>query len=172
MTKTAPEKFSRFCAAAIAVLTLCFVLPLALWSLVYSVTVTTGGGEGEIVTIISDALLSNLLLSAAALALLCLVRPVLDKIPLRVLIVVLLLWVLALGGAFVCSAKLQPTQDPYIIAFFARQAARGDLSYYRDYFRFFPYQFGFALYEELFFRAFDLVAPNAPEGFLRSRCSL
>ena len=165
MTRSYTEKFSRFCAVVIVALTLCFVLPLALWSLLYSVTVTTGGGEGEIVTIVSDALLPNLLITAAALAVLFLLRSTLDRIPLRALVVILMLWVLVFGGAFVCSAKLQPTQDPYIIGFFARQAARGDFSYYNEYFRFFPYQFGFALYEELFFRLFDLVLPNAPEGF-------
>jgi len=159
------EKFSRFCAGGVFALTLCFMTVLTVQSLLGTYSVTTGGGEGEVLGYAKDNVLINLLLTAAFLALVYFAEKLLKNVSAKKVTLVLLAWTVIFSSAFVCSAKLQPSQDSYIITFFAQQAAKGDYSYYHEYFSFFPYQFGFALYEELFFRFFDFLMPNAPEGF-------
>lgn len=165
MGNTLKEKFSRFCAGGVLVMELCFMAVLTVMSFAGTVYVTTGGGDGEVVSFAADNLPVNILLCAAFFALLLFLLHISKKISARALTNVLVLFSLAVSSAFVCSAKLQPAQDSYIITFFSAQAAKGDYSYYHEYFRFFPFQLGFALYEELFFRLFNLVLPNVPEGF-------
>ena len=159
------NKFSRFCAAVIFILLLGFMAFLTPMSVFRTTLMSTGAGAGEIVTFVKDNFFLNaivLFICVAAVYLICLMC---EHVKLRKLVVLLLAWTLLFGLAFVCSAKLQPSEDSYIVTFFARQAAKGDYSYYHDYFRCFPFQFGFALYEELFFRLFNAVLPARPEGY-------
>lgn len=165
MDNSLKEKFSRFCAGGVLVMTLCFMAVLTVQAFVGTASVTTGGGDGEVLSFSRDNTFINILLSAAFFAPMYFLLKVSEKISARALTAALVLWAVILSAAFVCSAKLQPSQDSYIITFFASQAAKGDYSYYHEYFCFFPYQFGFALYEELFFRLFYLILPAAPEGF-------
>lgn len=159
------NKFSRFCAAVIFILLLGFMAFLTPMSVFRTTLMSTGAGAGEIVMFVKDNFFLNaivLFICVAAVYLICLMC---EHVKLRKLVVLLLAWTLLFGLAFVCSAKLQPSEDSYIVTFFARQAAKGDYSYYHDYFRCFPFQFGFALYEELFFRLFNAVLPARPEGY-------
>ncbi len=165
MKEPVGEKFSRFCAGGVLVIELCFMAVLSVMSLLGTYSVTTGGGEGEILSYAKDSVFLSLLFTFAFLSLIVFLSRFLKKLSADKLTVILFAWTVILSSAFVCSAKLQPSQDAYIINFFASQSAKGDYSYYREYFRFFPYQFGFALYGELFYRAFYLLLPNAPEGF-------
>ena len=165
MKENAKEKFSRFCAGGVLALMLGFMAVLAVLSLLGTYSVTTGGGEGEVLSYGKDNVLLNLLLTAVFLTLLFFASRLFEKVSAKKVTVVLLTWTAILSSAFVCSAKLQPSQDAYIINFFATQAAKGDYSYYHEYFRFFPYQLGFALYEEIFYRLFFFLLPSAPEGF-------
>ena len=165
MKKTAGEKFSGFCAGGVLVFLLCFMAVLAVLSLSGSYSVSTGGGEGEVLSYAGENVFLNLPLTFAFLALLLLISRLLEKVPAKKVTAALLVWTVILSSAFVCSAKLAPSQDSYIISFFASQSAKGDYSYYREYFRFFPYQLGFALYEEVFYRVFYFLLPTAPEGF-------
>ena len=165
MKNTAGEKFSRFCAGGVLVIELCFMAVLSVMSLLGTYSVTTGGGEGEVLSYAKDNVFLNLLYTFAFLSLIFFISRFPEKLSANKLTVILLAWTVIISSAFVCSAKLQPSQDSYIISFFAQQSAKGDYSYYHEYFSFFPYQFGFALYEELFFRLFYLILPSAPEGF-------
>ena len=159
------NSFSRICAGAVLAPTLAFMAFLLPMSLIRTTGMSTGGVGGELVTFNYDNFFLNILVLAMCTAAVYILRHMLEHISVRRVTAVLTAWVLVFGLAFVCSAKLQPSEDSYVVTFFARQAAKGDLSYYKEYFTFFPYQFGFALYEELVFRAFNLVLPNAPEGF-------
>lgn len=159
------EKFSRFCAGGVLVLTLCFTAVLIVQSLLGTYSVTIGGGDGEVLSYAKDNFFVNLLMTGAFLTVVFFAEKLLEKIPAKKVSVVLAAWTVIFSTAFVCSAKLQPSQDSDIITFFAQQAAKGDWSYYHEYFSFFPYQFGFALYEELFFRLFNFFMPNSPEGY-------
>ena len=165
MEKNAREKFSGFCAGGVLVLELGFMAVLCVLSLLGSFSVTTGGGEGEVLSYAKDNVFLNLFLTAAFLALILFASRLLERVSAKKLTVLLLVWTVVFSSAFVCSARLQPSQDSYIISFFASQAARGDTSYYHEYFRFFPFQLGFALYEEIVYRIFYFLLPTAPEGF-------
>lgn len=165
MINTKREKFSRFCAGGVLALELCFMLYLLVSAFMQTTGMSTGGGEGEVVTFFPDNFFLNTLVAALMLAALYLLLNVLENVSLNTIAAVLLGWTLLFGCVFVCSARLQPLQDSYIVTFFARQCAKGDYSYYHDYFRFFPFQLGFALYEEIFFRIFNIFLPNSPEGF-------
>ena len=159
------EKFSRFSAGAVLVLSLCFMLCLLVSAFVSTTLMSAGGGEGEVVTFLNDSVFLNIVIVLFMAAVLYLLLKLLENVPLKAILTVLIGWTLVFGCAFVCSAKLSPSQDSYICTFFALQASKGDYSYYHDYFRFFPFQLGFVLYEEAFFRIFGIVLPNAPEGF-------
>ncbi len=165
MDNSLKEKFSRFCAGGVLVMVLCFMAVLTVQAYTGTAFVTTGGGDGEVLSFSRDNAFINILLSAVFFTLMYFLLKASEKLSARTLTTALVLWTVILSAAFVCSAKLQPSQDSYIITFFASQAAKGDYSYYHEYFCFFPYQFGFALYEELFFRLFNLILPGAPEGF-------
>ncbi|MBO5556805.1 MAG: glycosyltransferase family 39 protein [Oscillospiraceae bacterium] len=165
METAAGARLARFCAAAVLVLTLLLSGWLFAASLVQTTDVSTGGGFGEVIRFDRDSLPLNLLVLAASTGLLWLFWRVCDRISLRVLCLILGLWTLLAGCAFISQVKLQPSQDSYIVTFWAMQAARGDLSYYHDYFAGFPYQFGYALYEETVFRLIFGLVPGIPEGF-------
>ena len=161
------NKFSRFCAGAILVLAMLFMAFLLPMSLIRTTGMSAGasGLTGEIVTFNYDNFFLNVIVLAICVATVYIFSRLCEHLRLKNLIAALMLWTVLFGAAFVCSAKLQPSEDSFIVTFFARQAAKGDVSYYYEYFTFFPFQFGFVLYEELFFRLFGLVLPNAPEGF-------
>jgi len=161
----AGEKFSSFCTKAVAAIVfmfMCYLLPMAFFR---TTGMSTGGGIGEIVSFQYDNFFLNLIALFLWVCLFYLLWRFVMKCSLKYILIILCAWVMVFGVFFIASAKLQPSEDSYIVTFFARQAARGDLSYYKEYFQFFPYQFGFVLYEELFFRLFSVFLPYAPEGF-------
>lgn len=157
--------FPRVCARGILALTLLFMAFLLPMSMIRTTGMSTGGVGGEIVTFNYDNFFLNSIVLVICTATVYIICRLISHVKASHVTFVMALWLAALGVLFVCSAKLQPSEDSYVITFFARQAAKGDLSYYNDYFKNFPYQLGFALYEELFFRAFMRVMPGAPEGF-------
>lgn len=159
------EKFIRFCVLMVALFVLLFMSYLFPCSLFRTTGMSTGAGKGEIVSFNYDNFFLNLITLAVSCGLVYLVYKLGSGISLRKCLVILSLWVLGFGLLFVASAKLQPTEDSYIVTFFARQAARGDYSYYHEYFEFFPFQFGYVLYAELFFRLFNILMPGVPSGF-------
>ncbi|MGI5977759.1 MAG: hypothetical protein ACOX68_08710 [Candidatus Limivicinus sp.] len=159
------NKFTRFCVAVILVFMLVFMLFLFPVSLLRTTAISVGSGRGELVSFEYDNFFLNLIMLTMYTALLYLVFRFVKFIRLKTQVLIMSGLIFITGIFLVASAKLQPSEDSYAVTFFARQAARGDYSYYHEYFTFFPYQLGFALYEEVFFRIFNLVLPNVPEGF-------
>lgn len=159
------ERFSRFCAAVVLALMTLVMGYLFIMSMLATSDISTGEGFGELLVFRQDNVLVNLGLLILCVGLLYLFWRFSDKIRLSTLTVILLAWTVVAGALFVMSSKLQPSQDSYVVSFWAMQSAKGDTSYYHFYFKRFPYQFGYALYEELIFRLVFLVLPNIPEGF-------
>lgn len=159
------DSLSRLCARIILALALLFMAYLMPMSLIRTTGMSTGGVGGEIVSFNYDNFFLNIIVLIICTAVVYIIRRLIAQRSVAGVTAFMSVWLGVLGVVFVLSAKLQPSEDSYIITFFARQAAKGDYSYYNNYFCFFPFQLGFALYEELFFRAFALVMPNAPEGF-------
>lgn len=165
LTDKKREKLISFCVMMIALLVLLFMSYLFPCSLFRTTGMSTGAGKGEIVTFNYDNFFLNLITLSVSCGCVYLVYKLGSGISLKTCLVVLSVWVLCFGLLFVASAKLQPTEDSYIVTFFARQAAKGDYSYYHEYFEFFPYQLGYVLYAELFFRLFNILMPGVPTGF-------
>ena len=163
--RPAGERFSRFCAIIVLSLITLIMGYLFIMSMLATSDISTGEGFGELLTFRRDNVLVNLAVLVLCVGLLYLFWRFCDAIRLSSLTALLLIWTLAAGAIFVMSSRLQPSQDSYVVSFWAMQSAKGDTSYYHFYFKRFPYQFGYALYEELIFRAVFLVLPNIPEGF-------
>lgn len=161
----AGNRLNSICVKGVSLLSLLFMCYLLPMSFFRTTDMSTGGGIGEIVRFDYDNFFLNIIALFLCLCLFYLVWRIVSRLELVHILMFLCAWVLLFGFGLVVSAKLQPSEDSYIVTFFARQAARGDLSYYHEYFRFFPYQFGFVLYEEIVLRLCYLVMPRAPEGF-------
>jgi len=157
--------FSSFCAGAIpamVALLMCYLLPMSFFR---TTGMSTGGGKGEVVSFGYDNFFLNLIMLFISICLIYLLWRHFENYSINRLLTVLCAWVVFFGAIFVLDTKLQPSEDSYIVNFFARQAARGDLSYYHEYFKFYPFQLGYVLYAECFFRLFNLFLPGVPEGF-------
>ena len=89
------------------------------------------------------------------------------EIKLRRLEIALLCWTFILGAAFIASVKLRAPwySDSYYVTYAAQRAAVGDYSAMENYFVRFPFQLGYVLYSEIFFRAAGLLIPGLPEGY-------
>lgn len=159
------ERFSRFCAGVVLALVTLAAVYLFVMSMLQSADISTGSGYGEILRFVKDNLLLNLLALLAGTALLYGFWRLCGRISLKLLTALLLAWTMAAGLAFIASVRLQPSQDSEVVTFFAMQAARGDFSYFHNYYARFPYQFGYTLYEELLFRPIFRLAPGIPEGY-------
>jgi len=157
--------FYGFCSRTIAALLLLFMCYLLPMSFFRTTGMSTGTGKGEVISFNYDNFCLNRILLFISVCLIYLLWRHFESISLNRLLSVLCVWVLAFGLVFVLNTKLQPSEDSYIVNFFARQAARGDFSYYHEYFKFYPFQLGYVLYAEAFFRLFNLVLPGVPEGF-------
>ena len=155
----AGNRLNSICVKGVSLLSLLFMCYLLPMSFFRTTDMSTGGGIGEIVRFDYDNFFLNIIALFLCLCLFYLVWRIVSRLELVHILMFLCAWVLLFGFGLVVSAKLQPSEDSYIVTFFARQAARGDLSYYHEYFRFFPYQFGFVLYEEIVLRLCHLVMP-------------
>ena len=91
-----------------------------------------------------------------------------DHIRIRRMETLLMLWVFVLGTAFVASVKLRAPyySDSYMVTYAAQRAAAGDFSVLTDmYFLRFPFQLGYVLYSEVFFRVASRVLAGYPDGY-------
>ena len=122
------NRFSQICAGIVLALTLAFMAFLLPMSLIRTTGMSTGGVGGEIVTFNYDNFFLNVIVLAICTAAVYILRRMLEHVSVRRVTAVLTAWVLAFGLAFVCSAKLQPSEDSYVVTFFSRQAAQRDIS--------------------------------------------
>lgn len=159
------ERFTRFCAGGVLTLVSLLALYLFVSALLGTADISAGGGMGEILTFTRDSLPLNLAVLGGSLALVFLFWRFCDPIPLRLLWALLFGWTLLFGVVFICSVKLSPSQDSYIVSFWAMQAAKGDYSWYEGYFAAYPYQFGFGGYAALLLQPLYRLMPGAPDGY-------
>ena len=172
MTKGSLDSFVQGLEKTAAVLALvllgCFLLALVYAAYTETAVLNTHDLSGEHIEFREDNLFLNGILTLIFLCVLYLFYRRCDAIPLRRMERALLLWTFVIGAAFIASTKLQAPvySDSYVVTYAARRAAAGDFTQLGEaYFRRFPFQLGYVLYSELFFRAADLVLGGAPEGY-------
>ncbi len=170
MIKIKTEKlnsFSRFCAGAICVIALLFMAVLLISSLLGTTGMSTGGvgKTGEIVSFVQDNIFLNIIALLLGMAIIYFILRLTEHRNIKIIAAVTVGITAVFALAFVLSGKMQPSEDSYIVTYTARLMSENSSLVYVEYFAFFPYQFGFVLYEEIFFRLFNLIMPNAPEGF-------
>ncbi len=157
-------------AAALLILVLLFCLLLSLCISAYTGTavLNTNDPSGEHIVFREDNVFLNSFLLMIYLCIFYLFFRRCDTLSLRRMEGILLLWTFLFGAAFIASTKLQPPvySDSYLVTYAARRAAVGDYSPLGEvYFRRFPFQLGYVLYSELFFRVADLILGSSPEGY-------
>ena len=161
-------KADRFAAAMILVLVLAFMLALTFCAFTQTADLNTNDPSGEHIDFYSDNVFLNLLMQAMILCTLYLFYRHCDHIPLTRIQIVLGLWVFLTGTLFVASVKLRAPYytDSYMVTYAAQRAAVHDYSILHDpYFRRFPFQLGYVLYSELFFRVAGRILAGMPEGY-------
>ncbi len=157
-------------AAAMLVIVLCaaFLLFLTVSAFLQTSVLNTDDVSGENIEFYEDNLFLNLILAGILLSSLYLYfRHCRQSLPRRAE-VLLMLWIFLFGTAFVASTKLRAPvySDSFLVTYGAQRAAVGDFSILEEnYFRRFPFQLGYALYSEMFFRAMRLVLRGRPEGY-------
>ena len=161
------DGFDRFAAGVALVVALIFFLYLTGAAYLETSSVSIMGSAGEFAEIRVDNIFVNILLLVMILSGLYLFYRHRDDISLRRMECVLTAWTLLFGAAFIVSVKLCAPwySDSYLVTYAAQRAARGDLSALNTYFIRFPFQLGFVLYEEIFFRMCLALIPGVPEGY-------
>ena len=155
-------------AVLILVLLCCFLLALVFAAFTETASLNTNDPSGEHIDFREDNIFLNGILALIYLCVLYLFYRRCGALSLRRMERVLLLWTFLFGAAFIASTKLQAPiySDSYLVTNAARCAAAGDYSPLGEaYFRRFPFQLGYVLYTELFFRASGLLLGSVPEGY-------
>ena len=155
-------------SALILLLVFLFVLYLLISSFYETSVLTTDNPSGEFIIYQND----NVFLSIIILTILLLSGYIFyrhcDPIRPRVMECALLLFIFAFGTAFIASAKLRSPvySDSFLVTYGAQRAALGDYAIFQEgYFYRFPFQLGYVLYSELFFRAANIILRGEPEGY-------
>lgn len=163
----AGAKLSRFGAAVVLVMMGIFSLILTVDAYLQTAYVSTANAAGELSELYQDNIFLNFLLLVMLLSSLFLVYRHSSGMKLYRAELLLMVWVAVFGIAFIISTKLSAPwyTDSFIVTNAAQKAAVGDYSVFDNYFRRFPFQLGFVLYQELCFRAMQLVLPQLPQGY-------
>ena len=162
------EKLEKAAVVLILVLLAAFLLSLTLAAFTQTADLNTNDVSGEHIDFKEDNLFLNCILATLYICGLFLFYRHCESVPLRRMELFLLLCTLLFGTAFIASTKLEAPiySDSYLVTYAAQRAAVGDYSQLGGtYFRRFPFQLGYVLYSELFFRAARLVLGKAPEGY-------
>ena len=157
-------------AAAVLVLALvfAFLLTLCVSAFLGTARLTTNDPSGEHIDFQADNVFLNGILLGIFLLMLYIFHRHEDGWRVRRMELLLLLWVFLLGTAFIASVKLRSPiySDSFIVTNAAQRAALGDFAPLKeDYFLRFPFQLGYVLYSELFFRAADFLLHGLPDGY-------
>ncbi len=110
----------------------------------------------ESVIFYNDNILANLIWLVVGFAVVYLIMPLLKKIPLWAELVIIAVWTIVLGFWWVQTSQVAPSEDSWIVSKTAIDFSKGDFSKITSddrYFRNFPFQLGFVLFEELLIRA-------------------
>ncbi len=158
----------RMAAALILVFLCLFFLYLVPSAFVETSTLTTENPSGEYVEFSEDNFFLNVIVLVLQLSAMYLYYHYSRRDRAVRMEIVLMAWLFIVGTAFIVSAKLRPPvySDSFLVTYGAQHAARGDYSLVSEnYFRRFPFQFGYVLYSELFFRVAGLFLKGRPEGY-------
>lgn len=160
-------KLNKLAAAVVLILMLLFMLYLTAAAFFETVRIGTENTAGELANIGADNGFLNILILAIMLSALYIFHRHCEGLSLKKLEIALMLWTLVLGVCFILSVKLCAPwySDSYYVTYAAQRAARGDFAAMDTYFVRFPFQLGFVLYEEIFFRLTGLIMPGLPEGY-------
>lgn len=109
----------------------------------------------ESVIFYNDNILANLIWLAVGFTILYLIMPLLKKIPFWAELVIIAVWTIVLGFWWVRTSQVAPSEDSWIVSSTAINFSKDDFSELADgnrYFRNFPFQLGFVLFEEILIR--------------------
>lgn len=155
-------------SALILLLVFLFILYLLLSSFSETSVLTTDDPSGEFIIYQDD----NVFLSIIILTILLLAGYLFyrhcDPFRPRLMECLLLLYVFVFGTAFIVSAKLRAPvySDSFLVTYGAQRAALGDFAIFEEgYFYRFPFQLGYVLYSEIFFRIASIFLRGKPEGY-------
>ena len=148
-------------------LALVFMLGLSASACLETSHLNTNNVSGENIDIYSDNVFLNIILLVIYIAVAYLLYQYTDSIALRYFKLLLFGWVFCFGALFIATTKLAPPiySDSFILVNAAMDAAEGFYHSMETYFARFPFQLGYVLYAELFFRVMFLVLPGLPEGY-------
>ena len=112
----------------------------------------------ESVIYYNDNFILNLLVLAAGMLVLFLLAAKVRKVPLRTLQIVLFVWTFLLGTIWVISSQTAPSEDSYTVTAAALECAQGNFDRLINgrYFRNYPFQLGYVLFNEGVFRFIGL----------------
>ena len=160
-------RIEKLGAAVILILTMLFMIYLTASAFLQTTDISIADPSGEYAEIYLDNIFLNLILVCIFLAALYIFYRHGMEIKLRRLEIALLCWTFILGAAFIASVKLRAPwySDSYYVTYAAQRAAVGDYSAMENYFVRFPFQLGYVLYSEIFFRAAGWLIPGLPEGY-------
>ena len=160
-------RIEKLGAAVILILTMLFMIYLTGSAFVQTTDISTNDPSGEYAEIYSDNIFLNLIFVFIFLAALYIFYRHGKEIKLRRLEIALLCWTFILGAAFIASIKLRAPwySDSFYVTYAAQRAAVGDYSALENYFVRFPFQLGYVLYSEIFFRVAGTLIPGLPEGY-------
>ena len=166
--KTISGGLEKTASALILLLVFLFILYLLISSFSETSVLTTDDPSGEFIIYQND----NVFLSIIILTILLLAGYLFyrhcDPYRPRVMENLLLFYVFVFGTAFIASTKLRSPvySDSFLVTYGAQRAALGDYAIFEEgYFYRFPFQLGYVLYSELFFRAANIVLRGKPEGY-------
>ena len=160
-------RIEKLGAAVILILTMLFMIYLTASAFLQTTDISIADPSGEYAEIYSDNIFLNLILVCIFLAALYIFYRHGTEIKLRRLEIALLCWTFILGAAFIASVKLRAPwySDSFYVTYAAQRAAVGDYSALENYFVRFPFQLGYVLYSEIFFRVAGTLIPGLPDGY-------
>ena len=166
------ERFSgaveKTASALILILTFAFILGLTITSFVETSILNTDNISGENIEFYTDNVFLHIIVLGILLPSGYLFYKHGDAIREQRMECALMFWTFALGTAYIATTKLRPASysDSFLVTYGAQRAAQGDYSILSEkYFQRFPFQLGYVLYSELFFRLMAIFLRGMPEGY-------
>ena len=155
-------------AALILILVFAFMLLLTFSAYCETCLLNTDDVSGENIEFYADNIFVNIIVLTILLAAGYLFYRHCDPLSVRRMENALMFWTFAFGTVFIATTKLRSPvySDSFLVTYGAQRAALGDFSLLEGgYFYRFPFQLGYVLYSELFFRAANVVLHGEPEGY-------
>ncbi len=155
-------------AAVILLLVFAFILYLTVCAYYETSLLNTDDVSGENIEFYADNIFVNIIVLTLLLSAGYLFYRHCDPLSVRRMENALMFWTFAFGTVFIATTKLRSPiySDSFLVTYGAQRAALGDYAILGEsYFYRFPFQLGYVLYSELFFRAANIVLRGMPEGY-------